>query len=298
MAFGVKYQIAEVRDTVKTSSYQSIIPFGEIRISPIPFFKVYGKASYVFSGDDFLGEYNLYALGQIEILRKKAFKTSFNFAIDLANSAAPYFYRHYFSNHFIWENDFSKTTTNKLSAYIVQRKTRLGVELTNMNNYLYIGADTLPGQYDKSIELFKAYLYQQFTIGKFDVDGRLIYQKPSQQDILRLPEFMAYFTLTFNLPLFKGALHTRTGFDVYYFTKYYADAYMPAIRSFYIQNEKEVGGYLHADFFLDFNVARTRFFMKLQNVLDPFTKNNYYQVPHYPLQDFAFKFGLSWRFFD
>ncbi len=298
LLFGIKHQIAEVRDSVKRTDYQNLIPFGEIRISPHPFIKVHAKASYVLTGADYQGEYNLYALGTIEILRKKPYKTSFNFVLDLANTTAPYFYRHYFSNHFIWDNDFSKTKTNKLSAFIDQKNTRLGFDITTLSNYLYIGSDTLAAQSDKPIEVLKAYLHQKFMLGNFDVDSRFIYQKVSEKDIIRLPELMAYFTVTFNLRMFKGALHTRSGFDIYYFSKYYADGYMPAIRSFYIQNEKEIGGYVHADFFLNFNVARTRFFMKFQNILAPFGENNYYQVPHYPLQDFAFKFGLSWRFHD
>ncbi|MCF8365649.1 MAG: putative porin [Bacteroidales bacterium] len=286
------------QNVLSKSTFSHFIPYGEITISPHPFIKVFGKASYVLTGDDYQGDYNVYGLAKFQILRNKPYKTAFNFALDLSNTEAPYFYRHYYSNHFIWDNDFSKVSTNKLSAFITQRTTKIGVDAITMNDYLYIAADTLPRQFGSSIEILKAYWYQRFVLGKFDVDGRFVYQKVSEQDIIRLPEFMAYFTVTFNLQLFKGALKTRSGFDIYYFTKYYADTWMPAIRSFYPQNEMELGGYVHADFFLDFNVARTRFFMKMQNILQPFMENNYYQVPHYPLQDMAFKFGLSWRFHD
>lgn len=298
LLMGIKQQVAEVRDSVAKTSFQSIIPYGEISISPHPFIKVFGKASYVLTGEGYQGDYNVYGLAKFQILRNKPYKTAFNFALDLSNTAAPYFYQHYFSNHFIWDNDFSKVSTNKISAFVTQRTTKLGVDAITMNDYLYIAADTLPRQFGSSIQVFKAYWYQRFVLGKFDVDSRFIYQKVSEQDIIRLPEFMAYFTVTFNLQLFKGALKTRSGFDIYYFSKYYADAYMPAIRSFYVQNEKELGGYVHADFFLDFNVARTKFFLKMQNILQPLAENKYYQVPHYPLQDMAFKFGLSWRFHD
>lgn len=297
LMFGIKHQVSKVSDSVQTTTFRNLIPYGEIHFSPHPFITVDGKASYVLTGEGYQGDYQVWGLARIEILRKKPYKTAFNFVLDISNSEAPYFYRHYFSNHFIWDHVFSKVNTNKISAYITQRNTRLGFDLTNINDYLYIGTDTLPAQYNQSIQVLKAYLYQRFVLGKFDIDSRFIYQKASE-DVVRLPEFMAYFTVTFNLNLFKGALRTRSGFDIYYFTKYYADAWMPAIRSFYLQNEREIGGYVHADFFLDFNVKRTRFFMKMQNILQPFTENDYFQVPHYPLQDMAFKFGLSWRFHD
>jgi hypothetical protein len=298
LMFGIRHQIVTARDSVLTSEYQNLMPYGEIFIRPFPLVSLRGEASYVFSGSGYQGDYRLYGQAAIDILRQKPYRTLFNFALELSNNEVPYFFRHYFSNHFIWDNSYSKTSTNKLQAWVEQRRTRLGVDLFNINHYVYMAADTLPAQIDGSVEIFKAYLQQQLVLGRFDLGGRVVYQKVSREEVLRLPELMAAFTLTFNLPMFKGALETRSGFDVYYFTKYYADAYMPALRSFYLQNEKEVGGYVHADFFIDFQVERTRFFMKFQNLFSLAGENYYYQIPHYPLQDLAFKFGLSWRFHD
>lgn len=114
-----------------------------------------------------------------------------------------------------------------------------------------------------------------------------------------MPEFLAYLTFTFNMRFMKGALNTRSGFDLWYNSTYYADAYMPALRSFYLQNEKQIGNFVHADFFINFQVKRTRFFLKTQNILSAFARHyNYYTVPHYPLQDLGVKFGLDWRFND
>ena len=92
------------------------------------------------------------------------------------------------------------------------------MDLITMTDYLYFDTAQMPRQFSSNIEVFKAYLHQRFVLGKFDVDSRFIYQKVSEQDIIRLPELMAYFTVTFNLQLFKGALKTRSGFDIYYFT--------------------------------------------------------------------------------
>ena len=298
LLFGIKHQVIGVVDSLSSDNFTNIAPYAEIKIRPLPLLSVEGKGSYIVTGEDYQGDFDLSGLAKLEIMRKKPYKTTFNFAFELDNHAAPYFYRHYFSNHFMWDNGFNKVKTNKISMFLTQRRMRVGFDLYKIQDYIYIGADTLPKQFGQSVEILKAYLYKQFRLGKFDVDGRLIYQKVSEKGIIRLPELMAYFTFTFNLKMFKGALHSRAGFDVNYFTKYYANAYMPAIRSFYIQDNKEVGGYLHVDFFLDFNVKRTRFFMKFQNLTAAFGESNFYQVPHYPMQDMAFKFGLSWRFHD
>jgi hypothetical protein len=296
--FGIRQQVAEVRDTLTKSTFINLIPYGSIEISPGPFLDVKGSGSYVLTGDEYQGDFNLKAIATLQILRNKPYKTTMNFEMNFDNHAAPYFFQHYYSNHFRWDNGFNKVKTKSIAAFIAMTRFKAGFDIYRTTDYLYIGQDTLPAQYHQSVEVFKLYLNKQFKIGKFDVDGQIIYQKVSENEIIRLPELMGYFSFTFNLALFKGALHTRTGFDVNYFSKYYADAYMPAIRSFYIQNDKEIGDFMHVDAFLDFYVKRTRFFMKFQNVLSGIGQTNFYAVPHYPLQDMAFKFGLSWRFHD
>ncbi|MBE0637053.1 MAG: hypothetical protein IH598_00865 [Bacteroidales bacterium] len=297
--FGIKHQLSKVVDSLVNQSFTHLTPHGEIRFTPHPLFNLEGNASLILSDDEYQGDFSIIGLAQLEILRKKTYRTTFNFGFETANHAAPYFYLHYFSNHFAWDNNFSKTLSNKLSAFITQDKLKLGVDISTINNHLYIGADTLPAQYGSSVEVFKAYFEKGERVGKFDLIGRAVYQKSSQEDIIRLPEFMAYLTMTFNLKLVKGALDTRSGFDLRYNSPYFADGYMPALRAFYLQNERETGGFIHADFFINFKVKRTRFFLKAQNILSIIVQEyDYYAVPHYPMQDFGIKFGLDWRFHD
>lgn len=296
--FGIKYQIASVNDTLLKSTYQNLIPYGTLEIRPFPSLEIKADGSYILSGDVYKGDFTFRGAAVLDILKKKPYKTGFHFTFDLDNHAAPYFYRHYFSNHFWWDNNMSKVKTRKISAFVTQRNLTLGVDIFRIKDYIYISTDTLPAQFNEPVEIYKFYLYQQFHIGKFDINGRFIFQQVSNKTIIRLPAFMAYFTATFNLQMFKGALKTHSGFDVYYNTKYYAEAYMPAIRSFYLQDAKKIGNFFYIDFFIDFNVKRARFFLKLQNLLSVFGYSHYYAVPHYPLQDMALKFGVSWRFHD
>lgn len=299
LLFGLKYRVSKVSDTLYSFTYAHLIPYGEVRFTPHPLLNIEGNAGMVISDDEYQGDFAINGLAQLVILRSRPYKTTFNFAIETQNLAPSFFYRHNFSNHFRWENDFNKTFSNKFSAYITQDKLKLGADLTAIDNYLYIAADTLPARSSSSVEVLKAYLEKDFKLGKFDLSGKLYYQKSSAEEVLRLPDFLAYLSLTFNMKLMKGALNTRTGFDLRYNTRYFADAYMPALHSFYLQNNKQIGNFVYADFFINFQVARTRFFLKAQNILSVFVREyDYYAVPHYPLQDFGLKFGLDWRFHD
>ncbi len=296
--FGIMHQMVEVHDTVFAYEVNTLTPFGRIVISPHPVINISGNASYIVKGNDYQGDYDVSGKAAISILRKKSYKTSFNFEMAINNHEAPYFYQKYSSNHFWWENDFSKTHTSKISAYIAQKGMKVGVDVFKIADYVYIGLDTLPAQYDKSLEVVKTYFYKNQKIGKIDLDGRFVYQKVSDKEVLRLPEIMAFFSAAVNFKILGGALITRAGADLNYFSSFYANAYMPAIRSFYLQNGKEIGNNFHVNVFVNFNVKRTRFFLKANNILEAFGEHDFYQVPYYPLQDFAIKFGLSWRFHD
>lgn len=298
VVFGIKHQLVNVNDTNKRFETSNLIPYARIVISPHPLINISGKASFILNGKDYQGDFDVSGLASLSVLRKKPYKTSFNFEISIFNHEVPYFYQNYFSNHFWWENDFGKIQTFKMSSYIVQRGMKIGLDILKITDYIYVGFDALPVQHNESLEVLKADFAKKQRIGKLDLDGRLVYQKVSNEEVLRLPELMAYLSAAFNLKIFNGALITRAGADVNYFSSYFANAYMPATRSFYLQNEKKIGNNFHVNIFVDFNVKRTRFFLKAQNLLEAFGQHDFYQVPHYPSQDFAIKFGLSWRFHD
>jgi hypothetical protein len=109
---------------------------------------------------------------------------------------------------------------------------------------------------------------------------------------------MGNLTVYYTQPLFKGAALLQPGLNFYYNTSYYADAYMPALRSYYLQDKKEIGNYVYMDVFINVKIQRARVFVIYTNWGSFFEGRNYYSTPKYPMQDAAFKFGVSWRFHD
>jgi hypothetical protein len=45
-------------------------------------------------------------------------------------------------------------------------------------------------------------------------------------------------------------------------------------------------------------LKRFRIYVKYQHLNSLWTQPRYYMVPHYPMQEAAFKFGMSWSFYD
>jgi hypothetical protein len=120
--------------------------------------------------------------------------------------------------------------------------------------------------------------------------------------VLSLPVF-AVFNSTFLKHMFNfratgGKLLTMIGFDLFYNSAYYADAYMPPLASFYRQHEKKLGNYPFVDVSLIAQLKRLRFFLKMEHINSGWIDRNYFSVLHYPRNERSFKFGLSWTFYD
>ncbi|KPK82943.1 MAG: hypothetical protein AMS27_13590 [Bacteroides sp. SM23_62_1] len=211
-----------------------------------------------------------------------------------------YFLEHYASNHFIWENQFNKT--KEIIAYGgIQNesiKFRLKGYVSLISDIVYIGTDTLPAQHHSVISIFSADLYKHFKLGPFNTIHRLVYQLPTDKNIIRIPDLSYYTSNFFAFSPVKNVLTIEIGFDLLYYTKYRGLAYMPSFGMFYHQDEKEIGNYPYFDIFITAKLKRTRFFVKFDHINAGLMDKNYFHVLHYPMPNRALKLGLSWTFYD
>jgi hypothetical protein len=210
------------------------------------------------------------------------------------NEEAPYLMKNYISNHFIWQNDFGKIRTTKFGGRldIPFSKTAVDVSVENVQNYTYFGADFLPVQYGSNVQVFSARLRQNFKVGILHWDNVLTYQTSSEQSVIPLPKFAVYSNLY--LWFHIATLKVQFGVDCDYYTKYYGLAYQPATASFAVQNEMEVGNYPFMNAYFNFKLRKARFYVMMSHVNQGlFGGNNYFALPHYPLNPRRFQIGLS-----
>ena len=211
-----------------------------------------------------------------------------------------YFLKHYASNHFAWNNDFKKTKEILASATIENEplKMKLKGDLSTLTDYIYFGTDTIPHQYRGVISILGIDLYKHFQAGIFNSVQQISYQLPTNNDIIRIP-MLSYYTSNFiSFHVVKNVLKTEIGFDLLFYTKYKGLAFMPSFGMFYHQDVREIGNYPYLDVFITAKLQRTRFFLKFDHVNDGLLVKNYFHVLHYPMPGRAFKFGLSWTFYD
>ena len=211
------------------------------------------------------------------------------------NTEPSYFYKKYTSNHFIWDNDFGKTRRMKVGGeFNIKRwRTKLNVGVENIQNYIYFDNNSLPRQESSMIQVFHAKLNQDFKFGVFNWENEIVYQKSSKPSIIPLPELSVYSNMYLLFRIAK-VLHVQLGVDCRYYTKYKSEAFQPATLTFHTQDEIEVGNYPFMNAYINMKLKQTRFFVMMSHVNQGiFGGNNYFSLPHYPLNPSMFQMGLS-----
>lgn len=210
------------------------------------------------------------------------------------NEEAPYLMNNYLSNHFVWQNDFGKTRRFRIGGKldIPHTKTFINVGIENLQNYIYFNEFCLPTQHDGSVQVFSSSLNQNFKLGILNWNNRLTYQTSSNSSVIPLPKFSIYSNL-FLLFKIANVLNVQFGIDCDYYTKYKSVAYQPATMSFYNQQEIECGNYPFMNAYINMKLSKTRFYVMFSHINQGWFNNNYFSMPHYPLNPRRFQIGLS-----
>lgn len=212
---------------------------------------------------------------------------------NFTNTTAPYLLNNYVSNHFIWQNDFSKTRRFNAGGFInipwTDTYFKAGVE--NIQNLIYFNEHALPVQNGGSVQVFSAHLEQNFRFKALHWENRVTYQTTSDEAVLPLPQLAVYSNLYISFKV--ATLFVQMGIDCDYYTKYKSVAYQPATMTFYNQREVECGNYPFMNFYINMKLSKTRFYVMMSHVNQGLTGNNYFSMPGYPLNPRRFQMGLS-----
>lgn len=275
--------------------YNQIIPFfrpelrlGERLILGADFQRITGDFR---NGDQEAGVTATYRLGDADPI-------ILNASIKNSLISPGLFYHTYQSNHFEWDNSFDAQRFNEMAVSGKWRNTNVGASYTAINGFAYLDSLAHPAWYETPFNTFSVFINSRVEWRRFTIDNKVTYQKISDITALRLPELMVNSTLAYELDLFQGALQAMGGIEVFYNTAWKAPAYMPALRSFYLQDERETGNYIYADVFLNLRIKRARIFFLMQHVNGGLMGYDYFMIPFYPMPDRAFKFGINWMFYD
>ncbi|ETD21697.1 MULTISPECIES: putative porin [Prevotellaceae] len=238
------------------------------------------------------------------------------------NTTPPFYYHHYHARHFWWDNDdLNKTIHSRIQGTFSYTKTRtkLRIAVDELKNYAYFEQGyTINSSYNRlnntmsvaqtsePITVFTAQLTQDFTLGPLNWENVITYQKSSNQNVLPVPDLNIYTNLYLRFKI-AHVLKCDFGADARYFTQYYAPDYSPALGQYAVQTNTDtsggdsrvkVGNYPLVNVYANFHLKHTRFFVMYSHVNAGSGNKEYFLVPHYPLNERIFRFGVSWNFFN
>ena len=296
--FGVyKNYITEDESNYITRNFNRITTFGYLSANAFGLARAEGKV-WLTSGAPFKGD-----KGATAMLTLPAYDNSKswgNLSAELGvNAMQPdYIFQYHLSNHFQWDNNFGQQTIASGKVMYARKFVNAGVNFYNLDGWVYFDEAALPARANSSMQVTQLYGQTDITLGNFDIQAFAIWQKSSNAAILDLPELAGRLTTYYRISLFKRAVHLQAGLSLMMNTSFYADAYMPALRSYYNQNQVKLGDYPYIDGFINMRVKRARMYLVMKHLNEGLTGHNYIMVPSYPMADRGFRFGVSWNFFD
>ncbi|MBQ9339247.1 MAG: putative porin [Paludibacteraceae bacterium] len=219
------------------------------------------------------------------------------------NETPTYYTQHYRSNHYLWDNNFSKTYRFYVGGEVAypsqwfKAKAKIGFE--NLTNYIYFAGDGTPMQYNGNIQVIAGELRFDVTTPWLNFENTAVIQHSSSR-FVPLPLVAVYSNLYYHGWWFKRAMYAQIGTNVRYHTAYHAPLLNPAIGQFCIQQDTKVGNYpilnLYANFYV--KLLKLKFFAEWQHFNWYFMKNthSYLSMPGYATNPSIFRAGLAWHF--
>ena len=273
------------------------------------YFGAWGKLKDYFSWEG-LGKYNFagYFANDFMIDGKIRFAAypkkikegmSLEGRIYLAQTRPNFFYNNYCSNHYIWENNFDKTTETRVEAKFTVPQWNLeaffGYSL--LNNNIYFNENAIVSQNSSSMSILTAYLMKNFKLWKLHLNNKVLFQTSSNEEVVPLPKLSLNLRYYLEFDAVKDVMAIQIGANATLNTKYYAPGYSPALGLFYNQRETKSGGTPYIDAFVNFQWKRACIFVKYINAAQNWPNNDRFSANRYLRPASALKIGIYWPFY-
>ena len=211
-----------------------------------------------------------------------------------------YYEQHLFTNHYKWDNDFSKISKTKAEASLSIPRWKLAASFgyALLSNNIYYDTLGIVRQNTKPMSVMTATLSKDFRLWKFHLDHRATFQLSSNEEVMPLPMLALNLRYYLQFDVVKNVMQMQVGANGTFTTRWYAPAYNPVLGVFHNQNVEKFGDSPYIDVFANIQWKRVSLFFKAVNLNMgwPLKKADYFSAAGYIMPQRAFKFGISWPF--
>ncbi|WP_345055916.1 putative porin [Hymenobacter glaciei] len=203
---------------------------------------------------------------------------------------------------------FSNTNTQQLTGRLQlklpnvlalrQQRFEASASLVNINNLVFYDAAGLPAQLDVANQLLIVAARHKAQLGRFGIDNQATYTKGGDVNGLRIPALVTESRAYYEAYIFRKAMFSQTGLEVYYQSAYRAFGYSPSTQQFYQQDKFTIGAYPIVNAFFSADIKTVSVFLKVAYLNQNLGRDGYFATPYYSGYPRRFQFGVRWNFFD
>lgn len=288
-----------------TRSWNSFYTYGGAEGSIGKYFHWNALGEYTFAGS----EVNDFLLRGAASLNLYPFRRHRNSPVQLnarfeTSLKEPGFYeQHFSSNHYRWENDFSKKSTTKLTAGLAIPRWDLDIEAGYALLSGNIWYDTLGivRQNTSPMSVLSLSLTKNFQIGKIvHLDNKVLLQYSSRQSVLPLPLLALNLRYYLQFPIVRDdVMRMQLGINGFYNTSWFLPSFNPVTGTFMAQEDYKYGNVPRFDLFANIQWKQACIFIKLENAGQgwPSDKHDYFSAHRYIHTTRYVKVGIMWPFY-
>jgi len=288
-----------------------------LRLPSLQFSTAYMYSGYAKNSHQLFGSFPL--LRKSHQNHNKGFKyLHINGEVQNQTKPATFFQQNFYSNHFIYNNEFQLTGDKHIAGRInfhnqtdSSAKRQLGFfAVIRSGSWInpILSLDSLP------FTQFASQAYKQVEVN-FMVRGKRLYFNQTANfkkfnsslspTIFNMgqPVLRTTTSLEYRMPAFKKAMILTLGTNIQYTSKFQNTTYRPDAGSFIVHsNLTNLGNYFELDLYAVARVQTIDIFLKAEHINEIFVIpgfNTHYQyVAGYPIQPYRIRFGLNWKFYN
>lgn len=233
----------------------------------------------------------------------------------LINSYAPTLTQQQFvGNHYAWNHitgsaaAFDNTSTQQLTGRLHLKLPNFGIfreqrfeasaSAVNIAKLVYYGTAGMPEQLSETRNLLIVFARHQTKVGRIGLDNQATFTQGGNNDGIRIPSLVTNSRLYYESYIFRKAMFTQIGAEMYYQSQFRAYNYSPSTQQFYQQNTFTIRNYPIVDVFFVADIKTVSIFLKVAHVNQGFQYNGYYASPYYTGYPRRFQLGVKWNFFN
>ena len=170
--------------------------------------------------------------------------------------------------------------------------------VVNIFDLVYYNTQGVPEQITEARNLIISFARHQVKLGRVSFDNQATYTRGGDVTGIRIPELVTNSRVYYESYIFRKALFSQVGAELYYQSKFRAFDYSPSTQQFYQQDHFTIRNYAVANVFFVADIKAVSVFLKMAYINQGVLHNGYFTTPYYTGYPRRFQLGVRWNFFN